>query len=168
MTDIKIGFILVNGEYLEIDTRCLAENGRWKAAFMGRRFLKLHGLLMEVDEATYQDFQRQRRREKYLREEAELHNEFSYNACSTGEYSGEELIVDILTNVENEAMREIMYETVRRLVNGLEQSEHELIYALFYQSMTEREYSQKTGVPRKTINDRKRRILTGMKENLEK
>ena len=164
----KTAFVLEGGKYQEIATSKLIRDGQWLPPYNGRRFLRLHGYLMEVDQKTYIEFRRQQRREKYLREEAELHNQFSYNSADTDEYSGEELIVDILTNVENAALREIMIESVRMMVASLPSNDHSLIHALFYEDMTEREYAEKTGIPSMTVHDRKIRILRQMKKSLGK
>ena len=163
-TNKKNGFVLVNGSYQEAPTNELVENGRWKPGYENRRFVKLHGNLLEVDEKTYRDYQRQRRREKYLAEEAELHNEFSYNAADCAEYSGEELIVDILTNVEDEVIHNRMVEMVADAVENLPSSDYDLIHALYFDGLTEREYQDKSGLPQKTINNRRRRILRYLKK----
>lgn len=160
----KIGFVLVNGCYKETPASELTENGKWKPGYENRRFVKLHGYLLEVDESTYRDFQRQRRRQKYLAEEAELHNEFSYNAADCAEYSGEELIVDILTNVEDEVIHSMMVELVADAVENLPTGDYDLIHALYYDGISERTYSAQTGIPRKTINNRRRRILRYLKK----
>lgn len=162
--DRKHGFVLEDGKYREMLTSEMVENGRWKPGFESRRFLKLHGYLMEVDEKSYQDFHRQRRRQKYLAEEAELHNEFSYNAIDNDEYSGEELIVDILTNVEDEVIRQCMIERVSAAIENLLPSDYELVHALYYEGVSENGYSERTGIPRKTINNRRRRILGILKK----
>jgi len=167
-TNKKNGFVLVNGSYQEAPTNELVENGRWKPGYENRRFVKLHGYLLEVDEKTYRDYQRQRRREKYLAEEAELHNEFSYNAADCAEYSGEELIVDILTNVEDEAIRNIMVEMVADAVENLPSSDYDLIHALYYDGMTLRKYAEHLGLSYTTIDTRRRRILRHLKKVIGK
>lgn len=48
----------------------------------------------------------------------------------------------------------------------LEKAERELIDALFFQEMTEREYAKKKGVCRNTIHKRKVRILENLKKFL--
>lgn len=42
-----------------------------------------------------------------------------------------------------------------------------LMNALFFRKLSEREWSAETGIPQKTINDRKRRILIKLKKLLE-
>ena len=166
--DKKISFIIKNGSYQEAPTSELVEDKKWKPEYQDRRFVKLHGYLMEVDDMPYRDFQRERRRQKYLAEEAELHNEFSYNSLDCSDYSGEDLIVDIVTNVECEVVRNMMRETVRNMVELLPENDLDLITSLYYLNMTVREYSEFTGIPTMTIQDRKARILKKMKKTLEK
>lgn len=55
-------FILSDGEYMEISYEKLCSLKK------DRRFVLLHGMLMEVSEDTYQDFYRDKRRQKYLYE----------------------------------------------------------------------------------------------------
>ena len=51
--------------------------------------------------------------------------------------------------------------------NKTKGQKEELITALFYYGMTEREYAIKSGIPQNTINDRKRRILLKLKKIIE-
>lgn len=62
-------------------------------------------------------------------------------------------------------MDNLMGELLRLSIAQLAPSEQELITALFYDGMTEREYAIKSGIPQKTINDRKRRILLKLKKS---
>lgn len=164
--DRKHGFVLENGKYQEILTSDMVENGKWKPGFESRRFLKLHGYLMEVDENSYRDYQCRHNRDRYLAKEAARHNEFSYNSLDDGEFSGEELIVDILTNVEDEVIRRCMIERVGNIVENLPPSDFALVHALYYDSLSEYEYSRISGIPRQTINNRRRRVLGFLKKTV--
>ena len=64
-------------------------------------------------------------------------------------------------------MDNLMGELLRLSIAQLAPSEQELVTALFYDGMTEREYAIKSGIPQKTINDRKRRILLKLKKIIE-
>ena len=160
----KTAFVLENGEYRPIPVCEVVQDGKWLPPYDGRFFVRVHRYLMEVEQETYMEFHRATRRMKYLEEEARLHGQISYNATR----AGEELIVDILTNVEDEALREVMIEAVSIMVEMLPPKDHKLIKALFYENMTEREYSEITGIPQTTINSRKALILGRMKKALGK
>ncbi len=57
---------------------------------------------------------------------------------------------------------------LRYLLGMLTDKEQALIKALFFDGKTERQYESETGIPRKTINNRRRAILTKLKKLLEK
>lgn len=50
----------------------------------------------------------------------------------------------------------------------LSDCERELIQALYFDEMSERQLSMMTGTPQKTINDRRRKILAKLKKIMEK
>lgn len=65
----------------------------------------------------------------------------------------------------------IRADTLRRLRSALQELEPEeadLIHALFYKGLSERQLSKKTGIPQRTIHDRKRKILAKLHKLLEK
>lgn len=64
---------------------------------------------------------------------------------------------------EDALIQKTEYETLYSYLALLNKSEYALIHALYFKNMTEREYSEKSGIPQKTINDRKKRILRKLK-----
>lgn len=75
--------------------------------------------------------------------------------------------IDDGTNVEETAIKAVMVEQLKGSLELLSVDEIEMINALFYQGFSEREYAKNTGVPQKTINDRKLRTLRKLKKLLE-
>jgi len=53
-------------------------------------------------------------------------------------------------------------------LSSLEAEERALIEALFFEGLTERAYSERSGIPQKTVNDRKNRILKKLYQLLKK
>ena len=158
-------FIKENGEYIEISYKefCEKQNTEFKDKF----FISLHGMLMEVDEAYYTEFYREQRREKYLRERAIEKGDVYYNSLDTEDFCGEEILVDPDENVEEQVMDKLMAEHIRYIVSLLPSDESELIEALFFNGYSERQWSKISGVPQKTINDRKQKILLKLKKILK-
>lgn len=70
--------------------------------------------------------------------------------------------------IDEAIVQKMMLESLRRNLTQLSQDEFELINALFYKGFSEREWSEISGIPQKTINDRKKRILKKLKKLLEK
>ena len=75
--------------------------------------------------------------------------------------------VDEETNVEELAIKSVMIAKLKDSLGLLSADELEMIHALFYQGLTEREFAKNVGIPQKTINDRKARILRKLKKLLE-
>ena len=92
-----------------------------------------------------------------------------YSGLDTEDTTGEDGIPDKASpTVEEVVIQNIMIEKLNKSLVLLNQSEMDLINALFYAGYSEREWASKTGIPQKTINDRKRRILDKLKNLLEK
>jgi RNA polymerase sigma factor (sigma-70 family) len=53
-------------------------------------------------------------------------------------------------------------------LSSLAAEERALIEALFFEGLTERAYSERSGIPQKTVNDRKNRILKKLYQLLKK
>ncbi len=72
------------------------------------------------------------------------------------------------TNVEEIAIKAVMVSKLLEGLNLLTKEERELIIALFYEGMTEREYAEIKGVYHNAIHKRKMRILKKLENFLEK
>lgn len=70
-------------------------------------------------------------------------------------------------DVDEVVVKKMMLDKLRRCLDALSKAEMELITALFFDELTERQYSEKTGIPQKTVNDRRHRILAKLKKLLE-
>jgi RNA polymerase sigma factor (sigma-70 family) len=69
---------------------------------------------------------------------------------------------------EDEVIERLEISALYSCLDLLDAGERALIDALFFDGLTEREYSSKTGIPQKTINDRKQRILGKLKKIFQK
>lgn len=156
-------FVLENGTYLELSyTQFRQQTG----TYHGRRFLPLHGMLMEVSEDAYKAFYREQRRQKYLNERSNDNGDFSYDMLTTDEFNGEDILVDVLSDTSGQAEKNILLDKLKKALCELPDNERQLIDALFTQGLSEREWSAQSGIPQKTINDRKNRLLTKLRKLL--
>ena len=79
------------------------------------------------------------------------------------------MLYDQMTeSVEEKVIAGIISEQFHRCIAMLPRPEQELINALYFAGKSERQYSTETGIPQKTINDRKHRTLRKLKKLLEK
>lgn len=87
---------------------------------------------------------------------------------TTGEFNGEDILVDTAADTAGQAEKRILLDKLKKALANLSDSERQLIDALFIRGLSEREWSAQTGIPQKTINDRKNRLLNRLQKFFEK
>ena len=130
-------------------------------------YIKVPGSLVEVTKEVYLEYFRTRRR-WYAQEERDTYNGLvSYNAMDTEEMLGEDTIPDSSTpSVEDMALDRLLRDKLRRCLAELSQPEQDMIHALYFEGLSERQFSKKAGIPQRTIHDRKHRTLVKLKKML--
>jgi RNA polymerase sigma factor (sigma-70 family) len=131
-------------------------------------FIRVAGQLVPVTEDVYREYYRMGRRERYLEERDAANGTILYSDMDTGETLGEEAIPDTeAKSVEQTVIDGMMSESLRRCLGLLSDDERSLIEALYFQGHSEREWSAISGIPRKTIGDRRNRIIAKLKKLME-
>ena len=131
--------------------------------------IQIQGLLVEVSEDVYLTYHQMSARDHFLRRKDKKHGLVFYTALDTDEMLGEEIIPDQDSlSVEDTVIAELMVEELQKCLDLLSDSERSLITAMFYEGLSERELSEKTGVHHMTIHNRKIRILKKLKKMMEK
>ena len=128
----------------------------------------IDGKYYEVSKETYQKYKREHDHSKRLQEYENEVVVLSLDAVTTGEHSLSEIISDTETNVENEAIQNVMIEKLKIALAGLSTEELSLINMLYSDLKSEREIAAILGISQKTVNKRKHRILERLKKFLEK
>ena len=159
-------FVKENNEYVEISYSELCKREATDESYKLKRFLPLHGMLMEVDEEFYEDFYRQKNRDEYLTWRTK-NKDVSYQDYDTEDCSGEDMLVDPDEDIVTQVTDKLMAEHVRYVVSLLPSDERELIEVLFFKGYSERQWSRISGVPQRTICYRKNVILQKLKKILK-
>ena len=172
-TDKKV-FIIENGEYKEIpysDFRiCLeaikrAEKEKTDEAKPDKRFfIAMDDTILEVTHEQYIDYYKDKRRQKYVGEEAEAVGVFFAEDLSDSSISGEEIFVDTAPDVCDTAVKQILIEKVRDALAMLPQDEREFIVRIFFENRTERQLAKEYCISQVAVNKRKAKILTKLKQ----
>lgn len=132
-------------------------------------YIHVPGALVEVSEGVYFAYYQEKRRGRTLREKDKRNGAVSYDGLDTPELSGQEMIPDRgAVSVEDAAIANIMRGELRRCLALLDEPDRQLIHALYFEGLSERKYAKRIGIPQRTINDRRRRVLRKLKELLEK
>ena len=131
-------------------------------------YIHVPGALVEVSEGVYFAYYQEKRRGRTLREKDERNGAISYDGLDTPELSGQEMIPDRdAVSVEDAAIANILRGELRRCLALLDEPDRQLIHALYFEGLSEREYAKRVGVPQRTINDRRHRALRKLKKLLE-
>ena len=157
-------FVLDGKTYLELS---YAEFRQQKDTYHGRRFIPLHGMLMEVPEDAYKAFYKRKRREKYLKDRSKDNGDFSYDMLTTDEFNGEDILVDAVADTQGEAEKNLLLDKLRQGIDSLSGYEQQLLHQLFSQRLSERTIADMYGVSQVAIHKQKARALAKLKKLLK-
>ena len=122
---------------------------------------------MEVDEDTYREFYKTKRRQKYLEERSAKNGDFSYDMLTTNDFNGEDILVDEMADTCEMAANRIMLDRLRQVLLLLTEEERRLVLEIFYEERSERELAEKYGISQAAIHKRKDRILEKLRRWIE-
>ena len=132
-------------------------------------YIKEMKVKVEVSEVIYKEYCRINNHEKYLRKKDQKNGLALYSNLDNNKMLGEEMIVDQnLLDTEEQIELKLQIERLRECLEVLTDAEWELIQALFYENLSERELSKKMNCHHMTIHNQKVRILKKLKKLIEK
>lgn len=159
-------FILSPDGYEEITYTELCRRRDTDETYKGKKFIPLHGMLMEVTPEQYIDFYRTRNRQRYLDKRSAEKGDISIDMLTTPEFNGENILVSE-EDIAEQVINQMMLDKLRDSLGLLTADEMELIRDVFYDSITERDLAKKHRVSQVAIHKRKKRILDKLKKLLE-
>lgn len=121
------------------------------------------GTIVEVTREVYLEWYQSRRRERYQKEQE---RKYQVSSLEMLEEQGNILIGDS-DGVEDMVIREMCAEKLRSVMKELAEEDVYLLYLLFFAEVTVKEAAQICGCSRKTIANRRKRILAKLKEKLK-
>ena len=162
----NICFIRIENGYEQITYAELCKLINTNEEYKSKKFLPLHGMLMEVTEETYRDFYRDRRRQKYIDERSAENNDFSYDMLTTDDFNGEDILADKSEPLDEQVIRKIMTDKLKIALPLLTEDEQKLIREIFYEELSERSLAEKYCISQVAIHKRKGKILDKLKKLL--
>lgn len=129
-----------------------------------RELLTLEGHLVEVTKDVYLTYYRVERHTKTLDEKDVRNGKVSYSDLDTEETLGEEMVPDPnAESVEDKAVGNILLQELRQCLAQLPLEEQNLIRALYFEELTEREYAKQINISQKAVNKRRHKILSKLR-----
>lgn len=159
-------FIKLNNSYIEITNEQHEHLKRTDAQYAKRKFIPLHGYLLETTEEFYEEFYRDKDRDEYLTRRAK-NRDISYNDYDTDECSGEDILVDPDEDVCHQVTNKLMKEKLRLVIHLLPEEERILIEEHFYQNIPQTELALKYGKNQSNISRQITKILQKLKFLME-
>ena len=131
--------------------------------------IRIPGAFVEVTHEVYLTYYRMERHARHLEEKDTDHGRLLYSDLDTEELVGEEAIPDSDSpSVEDTALDRLMRDRLRKCLPLLTKQEMELIDGLYFKGLSEHQLSAETGIPQRTIHDRKVMILRKLKKLMER
>lgn len=153
-------FMLEEGKYIEIDYEYYQRLIKDEPM---RRFWLFGGMLMEVPEEDYVQMNREKSRMQYQNKLARQVGEFSYDALGSDDFDGAAILENPGLDVSEIVEKHIMLSKLRELIKELSTEEQELIKALYFENVTEREYARNKGISHTTVQKRLKRVIGKLK-----
>ena len=160
-------FILENGEYVELTYEEFESRKANDPTYEDRYFIPVQGFLMEVSKEHYKDFYRAKEREAYLKKLNAKYGLLSIDAFDNEDDNGTDYIQAETEDVAETVTHLLMLDKLRSVIPMLTEQERELIQAMFFNGLSEREYAKVCGVNHSAIHQRKLRILAPLINFLE-
>lgn len=132
-----------------------------------RYYWKINGYLYEVSEEQYFEYKYEQNRHDYLKKNEQEALILSLDAMGAEGKNGEVFIADERVNVEEEIVHKLMLDKLKNAIIKLSTEELLLIDLLYSKLKTEREVPKITGIPKRTICYRKKKILERLKNFLD-
>ncbi len=160
-------FVFSKNGYEEITYSELCLRKDTDIRYQKKKFVPLHGMLMEVTPEQYADFYRTKNRQRYLDRRSAESGDISIDMLTTDEFNGADILIDTAEPVDEQVIRKVMTDKLTCCLSLLSEDEQELIFKLFYEGMTEREYAAEKGIYHNAVHKKKLRILEKLKKLLK-
>ena len=155
-------FVLSQDGYEEITYSELCRRRDTDETYKNKKFIPLHGMLMEVMPEQYIDFYRTKNRQRYLDKRSIEKGDISIDMLTTPEFNGENILASE-ENVEDQVIKQVMLDKLRACLSMLTEEEMELIHFLFYKEKSETELSSFYGISQQAISKRLKRTYQAEK-----
>lgn len=164
----KAVYIIENGGYTELTYEEFRRRVQICPLYADKLFLPLYGSLMEVSKEDYEEYYRQRNRQIYIDRRASRNGDVSYNALTTDEFNGEDILIAEQPDVCDIVVESIMTDKLKEAILKLTDEEQLLIYRHYYADIPGTELAEIYGVSQQAISKRIAKIRVKLKNLLEK
>ena len=160
-------YIIENGGYTELTYEEFRRREQICPLYADKLFLPLYGSLVEVSKEDYEEYYRQRNRQIYIDRCASRNGDVSYNALTTDEFNGEDILIAEQPDICDTVVESIMTDKLRKAILKLTDEEQLLIYRHYYAGISGTDLAEIYGVSQQAISKRIAKIRAKLKNLLE-
>ena len=135
-------FIRIHGQYKEISYEELLKRKEADASYRDKRFIPLHGMLLEVPPEDY-------------------------DAFYTDEFLGADIVADDSADIASLVEKAVLSETLSDCLDKLSNEERTLLSEYYVYQVSEAELAERYGVNQSTICRRIQRVLAKLKKSMK-
>ena len=129
-----------------------------------RYYIPIEGKLIKVEENVYVAYYKMGRRERYLVERDQKNGVLSYDALDQEGIVGQGMMnAPDANNLEDLAMAKELKSKLHLCIEMLSKSERELIQAIYFDGMSDSEYSKRINKTQQTVSYRRKKVLSKLK-----
>ncbi len=121
----------------------------------------------EVVREQYTDFYRDKERWRYLQKLDTKNRLLSLDGFTDSEGNPLDFITDEAVDIAETVVNAVMVDRLKAALPLLSDSEQELIQAIFFDGLSEREVGARLGITQSVVNKRKARILIKLRKIIE-
>ena len=170
--DYTAVFTLPNGDDKSVDAASVTLTAKMQnVGSLGVTGPREHTVTINI-QVTKEVFQTYRRTKWNIEDSTErfFKHETQMSSLIGGENEGYERFhefIDYENTPENQAIEEMVFQSLRNVLDLLPPKDYELVYELYFKNRTERECAQRLGMSQQAVHERKKRILKKIKNNLD-
>ncbi|WP_457920799.1 sigma-70 family RNA polymerase sigma factor [Streptococcus macedonicus] len=160
-------YIKESGGYVELSYTDFCRRRQADKGYMDKLFIPVQGCLLEVVREQYADFYRDRERWRYLQKLDARNSLLSLDGFTDSEGNPLDFIADEAADIAETVVNAVMVDRLKAALPLLSDSEQELIQAIFFDGLSEREVGARLGITQSVVNKRKARILRKLRKIIE-
>ena len=127
-------------------------------------YIPVEGKMVEVEEKVYIAYYKMSRRERYLEERDKENGVMSYDALDHNGMVGQEVFEDTQAGtLEDHALATELMDQLHRCIDLLPKAERELVHAIYFDGMSDREYASKVGKSQPSVSSKHKKVLRKLK-----
>lgn len=157
-------YIKESGGYVELSYTDFCRRRQADKGYMDKLFIPVQGCLLEVVREQYADFYRDRERWRYLQKLDAKNRLLSLDGFTDSEGNPLDFITDEAVDIAETVVNAVMVDRLKAALPLLSDSEQELIQAIFFDGLSEREVGARLGITQSVVNKRKARILIKLRK----